>query len=77
VDCSPPDGPGLLAGFIAGDRAVTWQRLTEAERRRMVLADLVSWWGPEAAEPSELVLHNWNEESWSGGAFTSFLSPGT
>ncbi len=77
VDCSPPDGPGLLAGFIAGDRAVAWQRLPEAERRRMVLADLVSWWGPEAAGPSELVLHNWNEESWSGGAFTSFLSPGT
>ena len=22
------------------------------------------------------MLHNWNEESWSGGAFTSFLSPG-
>lgn len=76
VDSSPPDGPGLLTGFIAGDRAVGWQRLPEAERRRAVLRDLASLWGPEAAEPSELVLHNWNEESWSGGAFTSFLSPG-
>lgn len=77
VDCSPPGGPGLLASFIAGDRAVRWQRWPEQERRRAVLADLVRWWGAEAAEPSELVVHPWNEEPWSGGAFTSFLSPGT
>lgn len=76
VDSTPPGGPGLLAGFIAGERAVRWQQLGEAERRRAVLADLASWWGPEAAEPTELVLHNWNDESWSGGAFTSFLTPG-
>ncbi|MEB3326117.1 MAG: FAD-dependent oxidoreductase [Synechococcus sp.] len=77
VDCSPPGGPGLLTGFIAGDRAVAWQCLPDAARRRVVLADLASWWGPKAAGPSELVLHNWNEEAWCGGAFTSFLSPGT
>jgi monoamine oxidase len=41
-----------------------------------VLADLQAWWGSEAAEPLELVLHNWNAEPWSGGAFTSFLTPG-
>ncbi len=77
VDSSPPGGPGVLAGFIAGERAWRWQRLSAAERRQAVLKDLVSWWGPEAAEPQELVLHNWNEESWSTGAFTSFLTPGT
>lgn len=76
VDCSPPGGPGILAGFIAGERAVRWQRLGEAERRRAVLQDLVSWWGAEAAEPADLVLHNWNAEGWTGGAFTSFLTPG-
>ena len=76
VDSSPPGGPGVLAGFIAGERAVRWQRLPERERRRAVLADLQAWWGPEAAEPLELVLHNWNAEPWSGGAFTSFLTPG-
>jgi monoamine oxidase len=76
VDSSPPGGPGILAGFIAGERAVRWQRLGEAERRRAVLQDLVCWWGAEAAEPADLVLHNWNAEGWSGGAFTSFLTPG-
>jgi monoamine oxidase len=76
VDSSPPGGPGLLAGFIAGDRAVRWQRLPEARRRQAVLADLRAWWGEAAAEPLDLVVHNWNTESWSGGAFTSFLTPG-
>jgi len=76
VDCSPPDGPGLLAGFIAAERAVRWQRLPDAERRRAVLSDLITLWGPQAGEPEELVLHNWNQEPWSGGAFTSFLTPG-
>jgi L-amino acid dehydrogenase len=76
VDSSPPEGPGVLAGFIAGERAALWQRLPERERRQAVLADLQAWWGPAAAEPLELVLHNWNGEPWSGGAFTSFLTPG-
>jgi monoamine oxidase len=76
VDSSPPGGPGVLAGFIAGERAVRWQGLPERERRQAVLADLQAWWGPAAAEPLELVLHNWNGEPWSRGAFTSFLTPG-
>jgi monoamine oxidase len=76
VDSSPPGGPGVLAGFIAGERAVRWQRLPEARRRQAVLADLQSWWGAAAAEPLDLVLHNWNAEPWTGGAFTSFLVPG-
>ncbi|MFN5193941.1 MAG: flavin monoamine oxidase family protein [Cyanobacteriota bacterium] len=76
VDSSPTDGPGVLAGFIAGERAVRWRRLPEAGRRRAVLADLECWWGAEAAAPLALVLHDWNDEPWSGGAFTSFLTPG-
>ncbi|MEB3265103.1 MAG: FAD-dependent oxidoreductase [Cyanobacteriota bacterium] len=76
VDSSPPGGPGVLASFIAADRAVAWQRLPETDRRRAVLADLERWWGPQAAAPLALVWHNWNAEPWSGGAFTSFLAPG-
>jgi monoamine oxidase len=76
VDCSPPDGPGLLTGFIAGARAVAWQQLDERARRQAVLHDLQTWWGPQAVTPQELICHNWNQQSWSGGAFTSFVSPG-
>jgi len=76
VDSSPPEGPWLLTGFIAGARAVAWQQLEPRARRRAVLDDLQTWWGPEAAEPQELICHNWNGERWSGGGFTSFVSPG-
>lgn len=76
-DCSPPEGkPGLLAGFIAGERAAQWQGQSPSSRRQAVLSDLAAYWGPRAGAPSELILQNWNEEPWSGGAFTSFLIPG-
>lgn len=78
VDSSPPEGrPGILAGFIAAERAVHWQGQPEARREALVTADLAAYFGPAAAHPTELILKNWNGEPWSGGAFTSFLIPGT
>lgn len=78
ADSSPPGGrPGILASFIAADSAARWQRRDSQTREAMVLADLAAYWGPKAATPSQLILRNWNEEPWSQGAFTSFLSPGT
>ncbi|MFZ9752432.1 MAG: flavin monoamine oxidase family protein [Cyanobium sp.] len=76
VDSSAPDGPGLLVGFIAAERAVRWRGLAAAEQRRAVLRDLASLWGPRAAEPEQLLLHDWTAEPWSGGAFTSFFGAG-
>ncbi|MEB3259898.1 MAG: FAD-dependent oxidoreductase [Cyanobacteriota bacterium] len=77
ADSSPPGGrPGILASFIAADAAARWQQQPEALRRAGVLADLATYWGPRAASPTELILHNWNEEPWTRGAFTSFLTPG-
>jgi monoamine oxidase len=78
VDSSPPGGqPGILASFIAAERAVQWQGQPEVRREALVRADLAAYFGPRAANPSQLILKNWNGEPWSGGAFTSFLIPGT
>jgi monoamine oxidase len=77
ADSSPPGGrPGVLASFIAANAAARWQRQDARTRRERVLADLAAYWGPRAAEPTELILHNWNEDPWTQGAFTSFLTPG-
>ena len=77
ADSSPPGGkPGILASFIAGDTAARWQKQDATTRRERVLADLAAYWGPQAATPTELILHNWNDDPWSQGAFTSFLTPG-
>ena len=77
ADSSRPSGtPGILASFVTASAAVAFQQLPDAEKRKAILDDLVAYWGPEAARPEELLWQNWNEESWSTGAFTSFVTPG-
>jgi len=78
ADSGPPEGqPAVLAGFIAGERALRLGAMPALQRRQLVIDDLVAYWGPEAAKPLELVEQDWNKEPWSGGAFTSFVIPGT
>ena len=77
ADSSPPAGePAVLASFLAGERAVTLGALPADQRRRLILNDLIAYWGPEAGEPIDLIEQVWNEEPFTGGAFTSFLTPG-
>jgi monoamine oxidase len=60
ADSGPPEGqPAVLASFVAGERALRLGALPAAERRRLILADLVAYWGrspglrsPGAAAPS-------------------------
>jgi monoamine oxidase len=67
----------VLASFVAGERALTLGALPAAERRRLILSDLMTYWGPEAGQPLDLIEQPWNAEPWSGGAFTGFVGPGT
>jgi monoamine oxidase len=77
ADSSPPCGtPAILAGFVAGPRAIRLGQLAPAQRRAAVLADLEACWGPEAARPLDLIEQDWTQDSWSTGAFTTYLSPG-
>ena len=77
ADSSPPCGsPAILAGFVAGPRAIRLGQLAPAQRRAAVLADLKACWGPEAAHPLDLIEQDWTQETWSTGAFTTYLSPG-
>lgn len=77
ADSSLPSGtPGILASFVTASTAVAFQQLSDAEKRKAILDDLIAYWGPEAGRPEELLWQNWNEESWSTGAFTSFVTPG-
>jgi monoamine oxidase len=78
ADSGPPEGsPAVLASFVAGERALKLGALPEQQRRRILLDDLAAYWGPEAAEPLDLLEQDWNAEPFSGGAFTSFLTPGS
>jgi monoamine oxidase len=78
ADSSPPSGkPGVLASFVAADRAISLGHDTAAKRREAILRDLVAYWGPRAGEPVDYIEKNWGEESWVTGAFSSYMTPGT
>ncbi|MEB3173063.1 MAG: FAD-dependent oxidoreductase [Cyanobacteriota bacterium] len=78
ADSSPPSGrPGVLACFVAADRAIELGRRPATERRQAVLNDLTCYWGPRAAEPLDTIEKNWNEEPWITGGFSAYLTPGT
>jgi L-amino acid dehydrogenase len=78
VDSSPPRGrPGILASFIAGNRAVQLSTASRAELRTAILADLTAYYGRRASPPVDLIVADWPAQQWTGGAFTAFLQPGT
>ena len=59
-DMSGPDGsPAALFGFAPG------QIGEPTATPEACLAQLVELFGPEAAEPSELVVHDWRAEPWT------------
>lgn len=67
-DNSPPSGsPGILFGFIGGDNATRFQRLSPARGRAQVLDNFVSYFGPEARSPRSSFEMNWTTEAWTRG----------
>ena len=77
-DISPPDGkPGILMGFIGGDRARLFQTQSPRVRRARVLDELAKLFGPEAHKPSDYLEFSWVKEAWTRGCPVSVLGPGT
>jgi monoamine oxidase len=77
ADSSPPSGrPGILTSFFSGPGAVALETKSLAERRQTAISNLVTYFGPRAANPSQYIEANWPAEQWSGGAFNGFLGPG-
>jgi monoamine oxidase len=76
-DNSPPDGtPGVLIGFIAGAEAIRHARLSEADRRRVVLECFERFFGEGAAKPGIYLETAWAEEEWSRGGPVCSFGPG-
>jgi monoamine oxidase len=76
-DNSPPDGrPGVMLGFIAGAEAIRHARLSEADRRRVVLDCFARLYGEEALQPGIYLEQAWAEEPWSRGGPVCSFSPG-
>ena len=77
ADSSPPNGvPGVMVSFIEGTRALTTETMTARQRRALVLADYVGYFGPKMASPTRYYEKNWPAEPWTGGAACFFTPPG-
>lgn len=76
-DVTPADNAlGGLLGFVGGDAARQYGD-DHAALQKAVLAQFVTFFGPQAAGPNEVVVQDWNDEVWSRGAPVNLLAPGT
>ena len=69
-------GPPVLLAFIEGERALRLSGADPAERKKRVIASLVRFFGPEAAEPLSYVENDWNVEPYTLG-YVGHMAPGT
>src|SRR4051794_35967646 len=76
-DDSPEDGtPGVVFGFVGGDAARAFNRMSPVDRRQAVINDFVKYFGPEAASPRDYFESNWTKETWSRGCPVAIYPPG-
>src|SRR3954454_7834602 len=76
-DNSPPDGsPGVLLGFLEGDRARQFSRVSPDERRDAVVRTFARIFGKRAADPDRYVDKSWAEEEWTRGCYGCYLPTG-
>jgi monoamine oxidase len=77
ADASPPEGgPGFLVGFLEAHNALKWTGKPREERKRLVVGQIVSFFGPEAANPIDYVDQDWPAEEYSRGCYEAAMGPG-
>jgi monoamine oxidase len=67
---------GVMTGFIYSGQARKVASLPLAERKKIVLDEMVKRFGPKAANPLDYHEMNWSTQQWTRGCFTGFLTPG-
>jgi monoamine oxidase len=67
-DNTPPAGsPGILFGFVGGDQAREFARLSRSGRRNAVLGNFVTYYGDQARSPRASFEMDWTPEAWTRG----------
>jgi monoamine oxidase len=77
-DDSPPDGSkGVVFGFIGGDAARSFRRLSREGRRAAVLASFEALFGAKARHPTRYFETDWTHQHWTRGCPVAIAGPGT
>jgi monoamine oxidase len=67
-DDSPQSGsPGVVFGFVGGDKARQFMGLSPADREAAVLSQFVQFFGSEANNAIDFIETNWSAEKWTRG----------
>jgi monoamine oxidase len=67
-DDSPPGGkPGIIFGFLGGDKCRAGALMSKPERRQAVLGEFGKFWGDRALKPTDYFETTWAGEHWTRG----------
>jgi monoamine oxidase len=76
-DDSPSGGsPGVVFGFVGGDKSRAFNALSEGARKAAILAQFVQFFGPQANNPIGYLETNWAAEAWTRGCPVAIAAPG-
>ncbi|MGH7022843.1 MAG: flavin monoamine oxidase family protein [Caulobacteraceae bacterium] len=75
MDDTQASGPAVLLGFIEGPRALEMSAAGKDARRERVIASLVNFFGPEAANIIAYDDNDWTAEDWTYG-YVGVMGPG-
>jgi monoamine oxidase len=70
-------GVGVLFGFVGGDSARAYQRLSPQDGRDKVLGEFASFFGDEARNAKDYFDTRWTTEQWTRGCPVGIAGPGT
>jgi monoamine oxidase len=74
-DCDASGSHAALVAFIVGDAAKRLRGTDDATRKRVVLDELATLHGPEAARPLAYADKDWQTDEWSGGCYVGLVPP--
>jgi len=66
----------VLLGFIGGDEARAFVRLSAADRRAAALSSFARAFGPLARDPIDFLEADWAGDPWSRGCPVGIAPPG-
>lgn len=74
--CTDTGSPGILTAITEGVEARELCKLSDADRRKAVLAAVAERFGDKALSPLDYIEHNWTVERYSGGGMIAHTPPG-
>jgi monoamine oxidase len=76
-DDTPPGGsPGVVFGFVGGDKSRQFNAMGPGDRKAAVVAQFTQFFGPGAGSPIDYLESNWAGERWSRGCPVGVAGPG-